>query len=200
MTARHIPKSRNYSGDFVHFHLVPFIKKAHEGQTRKYTHEPYYIHPMRVYEILRFKKHMYDYDISDASLVTALLHDVIEDTDYDIYDVTEFLKKECLFTMDEIAKIVKCLYGVTKATIKSFGTRKERSKMEIEYLRHCSCDVAVVKLADIIDNCKDIVKLDPKFAKVYLKEKLECVDVLCAAPREFVQDTREFLLGQSELL
>ena len=35
-----------------------------------------------------------------------------------------------------------------------------------------------IKLADISDNCFDIAKNDPDFAKVYIREKLETIEVL----------------------
>ena len=50
-----------------------FCQKMHEGQFRR-SGEPYYTHPAAVARILA------DQHLDDASIITALLHDTIEDT------------------------------------------------------------------------------------------------------------------------
>ncbi|MGN6617321.1 MAG: HD domain-containing protein [Ilyomonas sp.] len=51
-----------------------FAGKAHAGQKRKYTPEPYIVHPVRVMQICK------EYTSSILVLCAALLHDVLEDT------------------------------------------------------------------------------------------------------------------------
>jgi (p)ppGpp synthase/HD superfamily hydrolase len=53
---------------------IAFIKKAHEGQTDK-SGKPYWLHPVAV-------MHRLGENASEQEKLTALLHDVIEDTDY----------------------------------------------------------------------------------------------------------------------
>ena len=52
---------------------LEFASNAHNGQTRKYTGEPYIVHPIEVMELVREV-------IDDPEvLAAALLHDVVED-------------------------------------------------------------------------------------------------------------------------
>lgn len=62
---------------------VAFMKKAHEGQVDK-TGIPYWKHPYAVAEIVRDV-----YGGGEAEQHAALLHDVIEDTDYTAQDLLD---------------------------------------------------------------------------------------------------------------
>ncbi|VAV98130.1 Guanosine-3',5'-bis(diphosphate) 3'-pyrophosphohydrolase / GTP pyrophosphokinase, (p)ppGpp synthetase II, partial [hydrothermal vent metagenome] len=57
-----------------------FAMKAHGGQTRQ-SGDPYFSHPLAVAAILT------ELRADPATVVTALLHDVVEDTDYTISDI-----------------------------------------------------------------------------------------------------------------
>ena len=74
-----------------------FAEKAHRGQVRA-SGEPYFTHPIEVAHILA------DMHLDPATIITALLHDVVEDTDVTL----EHIQQQ--FT-DEIANLVD---GVTK--------------------------------------------------------------------------------------
>ena len=60
---------------------VQFAIKAHEGQTRKYTGEPYVVHPMAVARTLEVN------GMDGDTIAAALLHDVVEDTDVTAKDI-----------------------------------------------------------------------------------------------------------------
>ena len=63
---------------------IEFATKAHKGQFRKYTGEPYINHPLAVMEIVRgVPGH------TEEMLVAAVLHDVVEDTDVSLMEITE---------------------------------------------------------------------------------------------------------------
>ena len=55
-----------------------YAKNAHIGQKRKYTGEPYITHPTAVAELLRINYK----DTTEDMYMAALLHDVVEDTDW----------------------------------------------------------------------------------------------------------------------
>src|ERR1700693_2634746 len=74
-----------------------YAMRMHGSQTRA-SGDPYFSHPIEVAGILT------DYRLDTATIVTALLHDVIEDTLATRADVTEMFG-------DEIAELVE---GVTK--------------------------------------------------------------------------------------
>ena len=60
-------------GDLLH-RAFSFAEKAHHGQVRA-SGEPYFTHPIEVAHILA------DMHLDPATIITALLHDVVEDTD-----------------------------------------------------------------------------------------------------------------------
>lgn len=139
-----------------------FAERAHDGQFRKYTGEPYFIHPARVCATVA--------EVTDDPeiLAAALLHDVVEDTGTTCDDI------EDEFT-ERVANLVFCLSDV--ATIKD-GNRAARNQVNV---RHYACahpDAKTIKLADILDNVPSIIEHDPQFAKVYVAEKQALLDVL----------------------
>ncbi len=77
-----------------------FAKKAHEGQTR-FSGEPYLIHPVNVAYL------MLDYHPDEASIITALLHDVAEDTTYTIQDISKAFGAEVAMLCEGLMKLSK---------------------------------------------------------------------------------------------
>ena len=126
-----------------------FAKKAHEGQIRKGKTDGYIIHPVGVYKIL--KRLTKDEDV----LCAALLHDVIEDTDFN-YDN---LKNE---------------FGKTVADIVLEVTKDEKKEFNIK-----TKEGLMVKLADMLHNIhdnkdKEYLKKKINFIKGVDKLKLRC--------------------------
>lgn len=131
-----------------------FAKNAHEGQKRKYTGEDYINHPIRVMQLVSTKTK------DSHALVTALLHDVVEDTDItfkDIYDSFGYR------IMKNVYYLTDCNHGI--------GNRKTRKMIDNIRLSDAPSIVQTIKYADLIDNTSSILKYDPKFAKTYLQEK-----------------------------
>lgn len=135
---------------------ISFATKAHGNQKRKYTDEPYMVHPLEVAELL-IRVGITDDDI----IIAAILHDVVEDTEVSIEDV------ETAFGIG----VRTLVYYLTDISQQSDGNRVSRKTID---RNHISCgpqDAKTIKLADLISNTRDICKHDPKFAKVYLEEK-----------------------------
>jgi len=148
----------------------------HQGQTRKYTGDPYINHPVRVAEIVA------DYYADDAVINAALLHDVLEDTHATQHSLTGVVP-------DEVIRMVMALTNVPH----SFGNRKERKQEDKERLARSDARIQTIKVADLIDNTDSIVMHDPKFAEVYLEEKSQLLDVLTKAPHELWLHAQEHL-------
>jgi len=141
---------------FIHDidYVIEFIAMAHEGQTRKYTGEPYVEHPMEVARIVRDV--VYDLDM----IAAAMMHDILEDTDFTLTDV------------ERVGGMVAATY-VEWLTNKeySFATnRKHRKALIAAHLAKAPNEVKTIKLADILHNTPTIIKYDPNFAKVYVAE------------------------------
>ena len=119
-----------------------FAATAHDGQTRS-SGEPFVHHPWAVAKICA------ELHLDEQSLVAALLHDVVEDTETEPDDVrAEF--------GDEIAQLVE---GVTKLTRTSFQTREQSDaenfrKMIVAMAQDVR--VILIKLADRLHNMRTI--------------------------------------------
>ena len=157
---------------------------AHKDARRR-SGEPYMYHPLAVATIIAGEMGM-----GRTSIICALLHDVVEDTDYTLYYISEHFG-------EKVAKIVD---GVTKLTNEDFNDEQARS-MQAETFKKVimsmSYDIRVilVKLADRLHNMRTLssmphhkqLKIASETAQIYApiayrlglyKVKLE-LDDLC---------------------
>jgi (p)ppGpp synthase/HD superfamily hydrolase len=141
-----------------------FAEAAHAGidQRRKYSGEPYIVHPAAVAELVRSVPH------TPEMLAAAWLHDTVEDTPVTLAEI----KREF---GAEVAALVEQLTDVSRP---EDGNRKKRKAIDHEHTAKASAQAKTVKLADLIDNTRSIVEHDPDFAKVYLAEKVQLLDVM----------------------
>jgi len=73
-------------------------REAHEGQFRK-SGEPYFTHPIEVAMLLAEQR------LDDATLVTALLHDTIEDTGATFDQISDLFSPEIAGLVDGVTKL-----------------------------------------------------------------------------------------------
>ncbi len=122
-----------------------FANEAHRNMRRK-SGEPYIIHPLAVSKIVAF-----EIGLGTKSIISALLHDVVEDTEYSLEDIN-------LNFGEEIAMIID---GLTKIA----GAFDKKSSIQVENFRKLlltlSNDVRVIliKLADRLDNMRTLESL-----------------------------------------
>lgn len=130
------------------------------GQVRKYTGDSYIVHPERVAYLVSLATS------NENMIAAAWLHDVLEDvTPINPVFNREFIEEE---TNKEVAKLVVELTDISKP---SDGNRAIRKKIDRNHIKGISPQAKVIKLADLIDNTKDILRHDKDFAKVYITEK-----------------------------
>lgn len=142
---------------------IQFATEAHEGQYRKYTHEPYITHPLAVMEIVRgVPGH------TEEMLVAAVLHDVVEDTDVSLMQIQEEFG-------DVVSDLVLHLTDISKP---EDGNRLKRKCKDAEWYAQGSAEAQTIKVADFIDNTRDIAQHAPKFWETYKMEKLYALDLL----------------------
>ena len=142
--------------------VLKFATTAHGDQKRKYTNDPYIVHPIAVSEIVKTVAH------TDEMVAAALLHDVVEDTDV---------------TLDQIkdkfgSKVAELVGWLTDISRPEDGNRKTRKTLDREHSAEAPADAQTIKLADLIHNTKSIEKHDPHFWKVYKQEKIALLGVL----------------------
>jgi len=131
-------------------------------QTRKYTKEPYIVHPARVAATVA------QVGGTDEMIAAAYLHDVVEDTGVTIEQIyAEF--------GDAVGELVGWLTDVSKP---EDGNRKTRKAMDAAHTAQAPAAAQTIKLADIIDNTYSIEEYDPSFAVVFTREKAALLDVL----------------------
>ena len=122
-----------------------FANEAHKNMRRK-SGEPYIIHPVSVSKIVA-----YEIGLGTKSIISALLHDVVEDTEYSLDDIR-------LNFGDKIATIID---GLTKIA----GVFDKKSSIQVENFRKLlltlSEDVRVIliKLADRLNNMRTLDSL-----------------------------------------
>ena len=151
--------------------------KAHEGQFRKYSGLPYIVHPIEVATIVQTVEH------SEEMIAAALLHDVVEDTDYSFEDIAKEVSPE-------VADLVK---GLTDVSNPEDGNRKVRKAIDKDHLAEQNAEVQTIKLADVISNSQDIKANDPKFAKVYIEEMKALLEVLTKGDKTLYAKAKELV-------
>lgn len=149
-----------------------FAMIKHHGQTRKYTGEPYIVHPIAVADIVR------SVNGTKEMVAAALLHDVLEDTDAKIYEMREYFGNEITDLVIELTDVYVHPHQ---------GNRATRKNLERQRLATISHNAMTIKVADLIDNSKTIVQHDPDFAKVFLVEKAATLQALAKANPNLLQ-------------
>jgi (p)ppGpp synthase/HD superfamily hydrolase len=141
-----------------------FAIAAHKavGQRRKYSGDCYSIHPEEVALMVAERGG------SEAMIAAAWLHDTVEDTKVANDDIRDLFD-------DEVADLVYWLTDVSKLTD---GNRRIRKAIDREHLAAAPADAQTIKYCDSILNTRDIAKNDPKFAAVYLPEKLADLEAM----------------------
>lgn len=145
------------------FDAIIFATNKHHGQLRKYTGEPYIVHPLAVAKLVSSCL-----NVTTDMIIASIFHDLKEDTDVSLKEIeTRFGKR--------VAELVEMLTDFSKP---KDGNRAERKMIDREHTAKAHPDAKTIKLADLIDNTKSIVEHAPDFAKVYLEEKRLLLEVL----------------------
>jgi|14BtaG_2_1085337.scaffolds.fasta_scaffold00160_3 (p)ppGpp synthase/HD superfamily hydrolase len=164
--------------------ILHFAAIAHQGQTRKYTGEPYIVHPIAV------ANKVAEIGGSMEMQAAALLHDVLEDTDVSVDELGQFLF--CTVAVKDSAEdILDMVIDLTDEFEKVKYpdlNRKTRKAMEADRLSKVSADAQTVKYCDLFDNTLSITEHDPKFSKVYLKEKAVLLEAMTDGNVEIRQE------------
>lgn len=166
------PAQRGQSGNLVMTTEADLVTRAdrlaaraHAEQRRKYTDDPYIVHPRAVAAIVATVPHTQD------MLAAALLHDVLEDTSLTLAELEAQVGSAVAGLVLELTDQI----GLDR------GNRATRKRLEAERLATVSAEAQTIKLADLIDNLRSIVAHDRGFAPVYIAEKEQLLALLTKA-------------------
>ena len=153
-------RSYNPSADFGQIRTAfEYADKCHEGQKRK-SGEPYIIHPLAVAQIVADQK------LASESIIAALLHDVIEDTEATHEDVAKLFSPT-------IANLVE---GVSKLTRIQYATKEDEQMENLrKMLFAMSKDIRVIliKVSDRLHNMRTMEYQTPPKQKQKSLETME---------------------------
>lgn len=139
-----------------------FATRAHTGQFRKYSGEPYIVHPHAVVELL------VPLGFDPEVLAAAWLHDTVEDCDVEHADILARFGP----------RVHRMVMHLTDVSIGTNAPREARKAMDRANNALGDSGAQSIKLADLIDNSVSIMANDPNFARVYMPEKAKLLTVL----------------------
>ncbi len=156
---------------------IKLATHGHREQKRKYTGEPYIMHPLAVMEIVATVSHTVE------MLIAAVLHDVVEDTDVTIDDI-------CNEFGTVVGMYVEYLTDISKT---EDGNRAQRKEKDAWHYARGPAEAQTIKVADLIHNTADIHKHDPRFWEVYKQEKWFALNLLTEADPQLWSQARKQL-------
>ena len=125
-----------------------FAKEAHKGIRRR-SGEPYILHPIAVAKIAS-----QEIGLGSTSICAALLHDVVEDTEYTVEDIEQHFGKKIAQLVEGLTKISGGIFG-DKASLQAENFRKLLLTMS-EDIR-----VVLIKMADRLHNMRTLGSMAP---------------------------------------
>ncbi|MCI6629002.1 MAG: HD domain-containing protein [Bacteroidales bacterium] len=140
-----------------------FANEAHKNVRRR-SGEPYILHPIEVAKIV-----VKDIGLGYKSITAALLHDVVEDTDYTTEDIKSLFGDKIASLVDGLTKIKTVLDNEDRTKSTSINTPSLQAENFKRILLTLNDDVRVVliKLADRLHNCRTI-----EFMPEHKREKI----------------------------
>lgn len=132
-------------------------RAAHEGQMRR-SGDPYITHPVAVATILA------EIGVSGPTLLAALLHDTVEDTDYSLERLRADFGPEVALLVDGVTKLDKVTYG---AAAQAETVRKMVIAMAQDV------NVLLIKLADRLHNARTWRYVSPESSARKAQETLD---------------------------
>jgi GTP pyrophosphokinase len=125
-----------------------YARRMHDGQTR-HSGEPYFTHPVAVAAILTEQR------LDDATIMTALLHDTIEDTKGTYTEIAEEFGRDVAELVDGVTKL-------TNLQLSSRETKQAENFRKLFMAMSKDLRVILVKLADRLHNMRTIRHMPPE--------------------------------------
>ena len=126
-----------------------FARQAHKG-VRRHSGEPYIMHPLAVAQIV-----CSEIGLGSTSICAALLHDVVEDTDYTTDDIKNVFGPKIAQIVDGLTKIAGGIFG-EKASAQAENFKKLLLTMSDDIR------VILIKIADRLHNMRTLDSMLPR--------------------------------------
>ena len=141
-----------------------FANEAHKN-VRRHSGDPYILHPIEVAKIV-----VSDIGLGYKSISAALLHDVVEDTDYTVDDIRNLFGDKIASLVDGLTKIKNVLDNEDRS--KKLADSSQESLQAENFKRilltlNDDVRVVLIKLADRLHNCRTI-----EFMPEYKRDKI----------------------------
>ena len=146
-------------------HAFHFAKQAHQGIKRK-SGEPYIFHPVAVARIVVHEMGLED----PVSIISALLHDVVEDTRYELADMEREFGPKVREIIDGLTKISGSV-GLANSLMESQSLQAENFRKVLLTISN-DIRVVLVKLGDRLHNMRTMGAMRPEKALKKTSETL----------------------------
>src|SRR6516162_16510 len=143
-----------------------YAMKAH-GEQRRASGDPYFSHPLEVAAILT------DHKLDDATIVAALLHDTIEDTETTRAEIDQLFGKD-------IGHLVEGLTKLKKLDLVSREAKQAENLRKLLLAIAEDVRVLLVKLADRLHNMRTIEHMPPEARRRVAEETIDIYAPLAA--------------------
>lgn len=155
--------------------------EAHDGQRRKGRDLPYLLHPLRVAESVAGLDDLPP-ELRRVMVIAALLHDVLEDTEVPADRIRDEFGDAVLGVVQELTQEM----SLPKA---------ERKQRMIDHLPELSVAARTVKLADRLDNVRDLPTMSESFVARYVPESRALLEKLRGTHAGLEAKLEEILRG-----
>lgn len=143
---------------------IEFATNAHKGQNRR-SGEPYITHPLAVMKIVE------DWGMDEDTIIAAVLHDTVEDTDTTLQDVKNEFGEQVAFMVDGLTKLSKISSSMND--IDTYLPNTKDNLLRLLVATGSDIRVLIIKLADRLHNLRTLSSLPPDKQKRIAKESLE---------------------------
>jgi GTP pyrophosphokinase len=166
---------------------LSFANKKHKGQHRKVSGEPYIVHPVGTYRILR------QMGVKDKNiLVASALHDTIEDTDTTYNEIKREFNVNVADMVKDVSSDKKIIFKIGK------------EKYLADKMLKIKAPSLTLKLADRLQNLKDFPTMGKGFQKkmylstTYILDKLKDGRTLNGVQKKLIRKIEAILATYTE--